>query len=83
MTTLGTMLGRWDWQTLSAKTIGSSLSMEESSDIRGLIDLKASSIASKTGVERQFARASLLIVIVTTLPSEEYEVNTRGEGGER
>jgi len=53
--------------------------MEESSDIRGLIDLRAFRIACKTGVDRQFARAALLIVIVTTLRSEEHDVNTSSD----
>ena len=40
-------------------------------------------MALKTGVERQLAREALLIVIVITRWSEEYDVNTSSEAGER
>jgi hypothetical protein len=83
MMTLGTMLGECDSTTRSANAIGSSVSMEESIVIFVLIEVRAAMSAFKTGVERQFARASWLIVNITTRPSAEYDVRTSESFGER
>ena len=49
----------------------------------GLMEEKAATSAFRTGVERQFARVTLLMVIVITRQSEEYDVMTRAEEEER
>ena len=82
MTTLGTGFGEWDWHTRSAKAMGSSVSMDELSFMFGLMEEKAARIAFRIGVERQFARAALLMVIVTTWQSGEHDIRTRSEEGE-
>jgi len=83
ITAFGTTPVPCDRTTRSANRIGSSLSTNASSLISGLIELRAFSSAPRTGVDRQFARAALLIVSAITLPSAELVFKIRSEGAVR